>query len=121
MCCDEAMKLVTCLLILTFGYHCEKRSSSGEYRQLSSRESTGKCFRDDDGYEIDDESSSIGVKVNDIESEITFLSYLRRELQVRVCAYTIKCFSGISTNSIPCLLAINSLIGEWLVFFRARN
>lgn len=81
VCCDEAMKLVTCLLILTFGYYCKKKEDGGGYSQLSSRESAEKEFSDEDFDEEDAEPDSIGAaEINEEESE-TFLGHLREELQ----------------------------------------
>jgi hypothetical protein len=80
VCCDEAMKLVTCLLILTFGYYCKKKESGGEYSQINSRESGEKEF---DEEEFDEEDSEDGAveQSEDISAATSFLGHLKEELQ----------------------------------------
>lgn len=89
MCCDEAMKLVTCLLILTIGYFCKKKDSGGEYSQISSRETGEKAFSAEESDDESVRSDANGANdANDEESE-TFLEHLRKELQFdwrMVCA-----------------------------------
>ncbi|KAL3785073.1 hypothetical protein HJC23_001451 [Cyclotella cryptica] len=85
VCCDEAMKLVTCLLILTFGYFCRKGGSDGggEYSQLSSSESNSvKDFGSEES-ESDVESPQNNADNLETENEggKTFGGYLRQELQ----------------------------------------
>lgn len=81
MCCDEAMKLVTCLLILTIGYFCKKKDSGGEYSQISSRETGEKAFSAEESDDESVRSDANGANdANDEESE-TFLEHLRKELQ----------------------------------------
>ena len=82
VCCDEAMKLVTCLLILTFGYYCRKKEERGVYSQLSSTEGGGKQFTDEESEDGSESESNGAVAESNNESESdSFLSHLRKELQ----------------------------------------
>eukprot|EP00804_Cyclotella_cryptica_P022431 CCRYP_015079-RA/>CCRYP_015079-RA protein AED:0.37 eAED:0.37 QI:391/0.33/0.25/1/0.33/0.25/4/0/395 len=85
VCCDEAMKLVTCLLILTFGYFCRKGGSDGggEYSQLSSSESNNVKDFDNEDSESDVENPQNNADILETENQggKTFGGYLRQELQ----------------------------------------
>jgi len=85
VCCDEAMKLVTCLLILTFTYIFRKADEGGKYSQLST------SATDDDGDE-DEENSFEDLDEEYIDGEQRgtiggasrkegYFEYLRSELQ----------------------------------------
>ncbi|KAL7507048.1 hypothetical protein ACHAXN_004255 [Cyclotella atomus] len=80
VCCDEAMKLVTCLLILTFGYYCKKKDNGGEYSQISSRESGDKEF-DDEEFDEEDSEHGAAQQIEDNSSITSFLGHLKEELQ----------------------------------------
>ncbi|KAL7501800.1 hypothetical protein ACHAWX_000362 [Stephanocyclus meneghinianus] len=84
VCCDEAMKLVTCLLILTFGYFCRKASDGGgEYSQLSSSESNDvKGFADEEREgDVESTENNVGIPESENQGGTTFCGYLRQELQ----------------------------------------
>mmetsp|Transcript_20815 Transcript_20815/g.45061 ORF Transcript_20815/g.45061 Transcript_20815/m.45061 type:complete len:443 (+) Transcript_20815:267-1595(+) len=88
VCCDEAMKLVTCLLILTFTYYCKKKeegSGGGEYSQLSMSEMNGKSMSGEESdYDDDAEDATNNDNVTTFERDDTsktFLQYLQDELQ----------------------------------------
>jgi len=81
VCCDEAMKLVTCLGILAFTYLFKKRNggaTSGNYSQLSMGE-----MNDDRGDEEDVEDGNDSADEDEIDGGgiETFREYLREELQ----------------------------------------
>eukprot|EP01082_Thalassiosira_pseudonana_P015193 g13711.t1 g13711 contig9:246962-247921(+) len=88
VCCDEAMKLVTCLLILTFTYYCKKKeegSGGGEYSQLSMSEMNGKSMSGEESdYDDDAEDATNNDNVTTFERDDTsktFLQYFQDELQ----------------------------------------
>lgn len=114
VCCDEAMKLVTCLLILTFGYYCKKTNDGGgEYSQIRSGEGGDKSFSDEvgDGDDIESESNG-GVESQD-ETRTTFLGHLRQELQFdwRMVSTTFLCLRSHHVNIFyPLLYDINLVI-----------
>ncbi|EJK74370.1 hypothetical protein THAOC_03956 [Thalassiosira oceanica] len=82
VCCDEAMKLVTCLCILTFTYIFGREGDEGgNYSQLST------STADDDG-DDDEESSFEDLDANGgrrgtigAARKVSYLEYLRSELQ----------------------------------------
>eukprot|EP00956_Cyclotella_meneghiniana_P017925 scaffold29530_cov42-Cyclotella_meneghiniana.AAC.1 len=76
VCCDEAMKLITCLLILTFGYYCKEKDGGGEYSQLSIAEREDDDIRDEE----EDDNIEQAVKIDD-EDATTLFGHLRKELQ----------------------------------------
>jgi len=98
VCCDEAMKLVTCLCILAATYLCEKRKKggsdgSGAYSLLNTRDTArgGKRKDSDDepdmsnvGGENNDHEDSNNITEannNDNNNHESFRAYLRKELQ----------------------------------------
>lgn len=89
VCCDEAMKLVTCLGILTVGYILElrKKSGSGEYSELSTSETVNGndvSGSSDEFNDDDDEDNTCNREIseaNDDHDHESFRSYLIKELQ----------------------------------------
>ena len=92
VCCDEAMKLVTCLGILAFTYLCQKRKEGdgGEYSQLNMSETNGtrSDFSKADGADEEDFDDSNSGGESDGDTNITeaknhesFRSYLSEQLQ----------------------------------------
>jgi len=83
VCCDEAMKLVTCFCILAFTYFCKKRKEiegGGAYSQLNTSETNGSdAVAKECGEQEDDEN---GVEDNTEAKKMeSFGSYLKEELQ----------------------------------------
>mmetsp|Transcript_34039 Transcript_34039/g.64805 ORF Transcript_34039/g.64805 Transcript_34039/m.64805 type:complete len:443 (-) Transcript_34039:190-1518(-) len=97
VCCDEAMKLVTCLCILAATYLYEKKKKGGSdgggaYSQLNTSDTTpgGKRKGSDDcvdsnvGGENNDNGDSDNIaeaNSNDNSDHESFRAYLRKELQ----------------------------------------
>lgn len=92
VCCDEAMKLVTCLGILAFTYLCQKRKEGdgGEYSQLNMSETNGTrsdVAKEDGADEEDfDDSNSGGesdgdTNITEAKNHESFRSYLSEQLQ----------------------------------------
>lgn len=82
VCCDEFMKLVTCLGILTVGYILKNRKgeSGGEYSQLSTGETAKVVGDDSDEFDVDaDEDVNVMTEGNNNTG--SFGEYLSRELQ----------------------------------------
>jgi len=91
VCCDEAMKLVTCLGIITLGYFCKKKKDAGggEYSQLSTKEGdaggvggSGDDFEDDDadGDHRDNGDDDNVAEANENSHE-SYREYLAHQLQ----------------------------------------
>lgn len=89
VCCDEAMKLITCLGIITCSYYLKKRKNddgSAEYSQLNSSDADADEKQLDDGFdefEVDDDDGD-GIDTNTTQlhkSNETFREYLRDQLQ----------------------------------------
>ncbi|KAK1739550.1 nucleotide-sugar transporter [Skeletonema marinoi] len=90
VCCDEAMKLITCLGIITCTYYMKKRNNNSgggaEYSQLNSSDADEDSKKLDDGFdefEVDDDigdgHDTISTQLN--QSNETFREYLREQLQ----------------------------------------
>lgn len=88
VCCDEAMKLITCLGIITCTYYLKKRKNDGraEYSQLNSSDADDKKLEDGfDEFEFDNEvgdghdTSTQIYQLN--QRNETFREYLRDQLQ----------------------------------------
>jgi len=90
VCCDEAMKLITCLGIITCTYYLKKRNNNSgggaEYSQLNSSDADADSKKLDDGFdefEFDDDVGD-GHDTNSTQlnqSNQTFREYLREQLQ----------------------------------------
>ena len=88
VCCDEAMKLITCLGIITCTYYLEKNKNDGraEYSQLNSSDADDKKL--DDGFDEFEFDNEVGDG-HDTSTQIyqlnqrneTFREYLRDQLQ----------------------------------------
>lgn len=88
VCCDEAMKLITCLGIITCTYYLKKRKNDGraEYSQLNSSDADDKKL--DDGFDEFEFDNEVGDG-HDTSTQIyqlnqrneTFREYLRDQLQ----------------------------------------
>ncbi|KAL9181728.1 hypothetical protein ACHAXT_012071 [Thalassiosira profunda] len=83
VCCDEAMKLVTCLGILAVTYLLKRKrdgEGGGRYRQLSTSEANGAAGEEgsEDDFDEDGNSDNIGESS---EHHATFRDYLKDELQ----------------------------------------
>ena len=91
VCCDEAMKLVTCLGILAFTYLYKKRKEGtdggGAYSQLSMGENNGTDVVAGDGSDEEDvdqdieESNGVDNHVTEANNHESFRDYLREQLQ----------------------------------------
>lgn len=87
VCCDEAMKLITCLGIITCSYYLKKRNDddgSAEYSQLNSSDAEEKQLEDGfDEFEVDDDDGDrIDTNATQLDkSNETFREYLRDQLQ----------------------------------------
>ncbi len=86
VCCDEAMKLVTCLGIITCTYYLQKRNNndgSVEYSQLNSSDADADDKQLEDGFdEFDDDGDGIDNNTAQLDqSNETFREYLRDQLQ----------------------------------------
>mmetsp|Transcript_28790 Transcript_28790/g.41151 ORF Transcript_28790/g.41151 Transcript_28790/m.41151 type:complete len:416 (-) Transcript_28790:78-1325(-) len=87
VCCDEAMKLITCLGIITCSYYLKKRNNddgSAEYSQLNSSDADEKQLEDGfDEFEVDDDDGDrIDTNATQLDkSNETFREYLRDQLQ----------------------------------------
>jgi UDP-sugar transporter A1/2/3 len=88
VCCDEAMKLITCLGIITCTYYMKKRENDGraEYSQLNSSEADDKKLDDGfDEFEFDDEvgdGHDTNTQIYQLnQRNETFREYLRDQLQ----------------------------------------
>jgi len=89
VCCDEGLKLITCLLILTFQFLCNKRRSrvrdgDGGYSQLRTSERNATSL-DMDGADVDEEDNPIdkvdtnnNQRSNDYEN---YCSFMAKQLQ----------------------------------------
>lgn len=82
VCCDEFMKLVTCLGILTVGYILGKRKgeSGGEYSQLSTGQTAEGDGDNSDEFD-DDADADANVMAEGNNKPGSFVEYLSRELQ----------------------------------------
>mmetsp|Transcript_34581 Transcript_34581/g.70740 ORF Transcript_34581/g.70740 Transcript_34581/m.70740 type:complete len:420 (+) Transcript_34581:72-1331(+) len=90
VCCDEAMKLITCLGIITCTYYMKKRNNNSgggaEYSQLNSSDADEDSKKLDDGFdefEVDDDIGG-GHDTNSTQlnqSNETFREYLGEQLQ----------------------------------------
>lgn len=85
VCCDEAMKLVACFVILTFTYYCQmsKEVGGGRYVQLSTREdkdSSNVVEGVDEEYV--DRNCATNENIDDAEASHygSFREYLREQL-----------------------------------------
>jgi UDP-sugar transporter A1/2/3 len=88
VCCDEAMKLITCLGIITCTYYLKKNKNDGraEYGQLNSSDADDKKL--DDGFDEFEFDNEVGDG-HDTSTQIyqlnqrneTFREYLRDQLQ----------------------------------------
>lgn len=87
VCCDEAMKLITCLGIITCSYFLKKRNNadgSAEYSQLSSSDADAIEKHLDDGFDEFEVDVGDGNDTNASQldrSNETFREYLRDQLQ----------------------------------------
>ena len=87
VCCDEAMKLVTCLGILAVTYLMAKRkeSSGGEYSKLSMNETINGGEEEgdihDERVEADLDKPNGAGNIEPTKSHASFVEYLREELQ----------------------------------------
>ena len=87
VCCDEAMKLVTCLGILAVTYLMAKRkeSSGGEYSKLSMNETINDGEEEgdihDERVEADLDKPNGAGNIEPTKSHASFVEYLREELQ----------------------------------------
>mmetsp|Transcript_11573 Transcript_11573/g.17695 ORF Transcript_11573/g.17695 Transcript_11573/m.17695 type:complete len:414 (-) Transcript_11573:158-1399(-) len=86
VCCDEAMKLITCLGIITCTYYLQKRNNndgSAEYSQLNSSDADADDKQLEDGFdEFDDDGDGIDNNTAQLnQSNETFREYLRDQLQ----------------------------------------
>ena len=87
VCCDEAMKLVTCFCILAFTYLRKKGSlgTGGEYRQLSTgvdEETEADTGITDAGQsDVADEEKDVDADITEANKYESFRSYLSEELQ----------------------------------------
>ena len=116
MCCDEFMKLITCLCIVSFGYFCssKKEGSDGGGEYMAVSEGGEKSF--DEESEADDDGENSGVAgETDNQGNATFLGYLRQELQfdwrmVRYANHSIASQSHVMLN-------VNFLLNSDSVFF----
>eukprot|EP00579_Thalassiosira_antarctica_P011086 CAMPEP_0201911184 /NCGR_PEP_ID=MMETSP0903-20130614/2232_1 /ASSEMBLY_ACC=CAM_ASM_000552 /TAXON_ID=420261 /ORGANISM="Thalassiosira antarctica, Strain CCMP982" /LENGTH=388 /DNA_ID=CAMNT_0048445875 /DNA_START=309 /DNA_END=1473 /DNA_ORIENTATION=+ len=93
VCCDEAMKLVTCLGILAFTYLCQKRKEGdggGGYSQLSMSETKGSrsdVAKENGADEEDFDDSNVGgesdgdTNITEAKNHESFRSYLSEQLQ----------------------------------------
>lgn len=87
VCCDEAMKLITCLGIITCSYFLKKRNNadgSAEYSQLSSSDADAIEKHLDDGFDEFEVDVGDGNDTNSSQldrSNETFREYLRDQLQ----------------------------------------
>jgi len=81
VCCDEAMKLITCLGILAFTYLNKRRKDdgSGSYTQLNSSNTNDDDIESDivDKEEYDKNDRDIEIK----KQHESFVDYLKNELQ----------------------------------------
>ena len=82
VCCDEAMKLVTCLCIITCTYIFRKADKGGRYTQLNTGddgdEDEKSSFEDlDEEYVEGRRHATIGAGT----TKESYLEYLRSELQ----------------------------------------
>jgi len=84
VCCDEAMKLITCLGIITYTYYLKNRNNDdggAEYSQLNNCDADDNKLDDGfDEFEFDDEVGD-GQDTNTAQSNETFREYLRDQLQ----------------------------------------
>ncbi|KAL7492177.1 hypothetical protein ACHAWT_002414 [Skeletonema menzelii] len=84
VCCDEAMKLITCLGIITYTYYLKNRNNDdggAEYSQLNNSDADDNKLDDGfDEFEFDDEVGD-GQDTNTAQSNETFREYLRDQLQ----------------------------------------
>ena len=95
VCCDEAMKLITCLGILAFTYLNKRRKDdgSGSYTQLNSNNSN----TNDDDIELDVVGKEGDEQYKSIETKIqheSFVDYLKDELQFD---FRMACLAGLYT------------------------
>jgi len=85
VCCDEAMKLVTCLLILTFTYIFRKVDEGGKYSQLSTSATDDDGDEDEENsFEDLDEEYADGEQrgmIGGASRKEGYFEYLRSELQ----------------------------------------
>jgi UDP-sugar transporter A1/2/3 len=83
VCCDEAMKLITCLGIITCTYYLRKRGggdSSAEYSQLNSHDVDDKIEDGVDDYD-DDGRDINNTELNQSSNNETFREYLHDQLR----------------------------------------
>ena len=82
VCCDEAMKLITCLGILAFTYLNRRRKDdgSGSYIQLNSNSNVNDDDIESDVVDKEDEQYDKSIETTKIQRE-SFVDYLKDELQ----------------------------------------